>query len=379
MKYKGVMIADIHFGALPVERLYNELEIFLDFIEKKSLDFIVILGDWFDKKINLNSKDAKYSTVFFERICQICIDNDIKLRIIQGTESHDNSQLEVLEILAKNKPVDFKVFYEAEEEELFPDFNVLYVPEEYINSIDEKYGKYMNKKYDMIFGHGMIQEVKFAALIQSSETTMKKAPIFKSKMLCDMCYGPIFFGHIHTKDIFNDRLYYVGSYSRWKFGEEEDKGFYYVKYENDTKEFEAKFIVNDKAMKYDTIEIYEKESGFYKLNTENQIKYIQNLIQSFEYDFLRLQFYIPQGYENENLLINMVNESFGKYKNLKLDFKVNSKIKSKREVEEKINLLLDKYGFIFDNKIDTYTKINKFILEKYNKDISVEKIKEYTI
>ena len=379
MKYKGVMIADIHFGALPVERLYNELEIFLDFIEKKSLDFIVILGDWFDKKINLNSKDAKYSTVFFERICQICIDNDIKLRIIQGTESHDNSQLEVLEILAKNKPVDFKVFYEVEEEELFPDFNVLYVPEEYINSIDEKYGKYMNKKYDMIFGHGMIQEVKFAALIQSSETTMKKAPIFKSKMLCDMCYGPIFFGHIHTKDIFNDRLYYVGSYSRWKFGEEEDKGFYYVKYENDTKEFEAKFIVNDKAMKYDTIEIYEKESGFYKLNTENQIKYIQNLIQSFEYDFLRLQFYISQGYENENLLINMINESFGKYKNLKLDFKVNSKIKSKREVEEKINLLLDKYGFIFDNKIDTYKKINKFILEKYNKDISVEKIKEYTI
>ena len=379
MKYKGVMIADIHFGALPVERLYNELEIFLDFIEKKSLDFIVILGDWFDKKINLNSKDAKYSTVFFERICQICIDNDIKLRIIQGTESHDNSQLEVLEILAKNKPVDFKVFYEVEEEELFPDFNVLYVPEEYINSIDEKYGKYINKKYDMIFGHGMIQEVKFAALIQSSETTMKKAPIFKSKMLCDMCYGPIFFGHIHTKDIFNDRLYYVGSYSRWKFGEEEDKGFYYVKYENDTKEFEAKFIVNNKAMKYDTIEIYEKESGFYKLNTENQIKYIQNLIKSFEYDFLRLQFYIPQGYENENLLINMVNESFGKYKNLKLDFKVNSKIKSKREVEEKINLLLDKYGFIFDNKLDTYTKINKFILEKYNKDISVEKIKEYTI
>ena len=379
MKYKGVMIADIHFGALPVVRLYNELEIFLDFIEKKSLDFIIILGDWFDKKINLNSKDAKYSTVFFERICQICIDNDIKLRIIQGTESHDNSQLEVLEILAKNKPVDFKVFYEVEEEELFPDFNVLYVPEEYINSIDEKYGKYMNKKYDMIFGHGMIQEVKFAALIQSSETTMKKAPIFKSKMLCDMCYGPIFFGHIHTKDIFNDRLYYVGSYSRWKFGEEEDKGFYYVKYENDTKEFEAKFIVNNKAMKYDTIEIYEKESGFYKLNTENQIKYIQNLIQSFEYDFLKLQFYIPKGYENENLLINMINESFGKYKNLKLDFKVNSKIKSKREVEEKINLLLDKYGFIFDNKIDTYTKINKFILEKYNKDISVEKIKEYTI
>ena len=74
----------------------------------------------------------------------------------------------------------------------------------------------------------------------------------------------------------------------------------------------------------------------------------------------------------------MLNESFSKYKNLKLDFKVNSKIKSKREVEEKINLLLDKYGFIFDVKLDSYTKINRFILEKYNKDIPVDKIKEYT-
>lgn len=378
MKYKGVMIADIHFGALPVERLYNELEMFLTFIDKKDIDFIIILGDWFDRKLNLNSKDAKYSTVFFERICQICIDNNIKLRLIQGTESHDNSQLEVLEILAKNKPVDFKVFYEVDEEELFPDFNVLYIPEEYITSIDEKYGKYMNKKYDMIFGHGMVQEVKFAALIQSSETTMKKAPIFKSKMFCDICYGPIFFGHIHMKDVFNDKLFYVGSYSRWKFGEEDDKGFYYVKYDNDTKEFNAEFIINDKAKKYDTIEIYEKESGFFKLNTENQIKYIQKLLNSFEYEYLRIQFYIPEGYENENLLINMLNESFSKYKNLKLDFKVNSKIKSKREVEEKINLLLDKYGFIFDVKIDSYTKINRFIMEKYNRDIPIDKIKEYT-
>ena len=53
----------------------------------------------------------------------------IKIRIIQGTESHDNNQLEILDILAKNKQLDFKIFYEVAEEELFPDFNVLYVPE----------------------------------------------------------------------------------------------------------------------------------------------------------------------------------------------------------------------------------------------------------
>ena len=74
----------------------------------------------------------------------------------------------------------------------------------------------------------------------------------------------------------------------------------------------------------------------------------------------------------------MITESFSKYKNVKLDFKVNSKIKSRKQVEEKINILLERYGFIFDNKIDCYTKIRQFIIEKFNKDISIDKIKDFT-
>ena len=268
MKYKGALIADIHFGALPIDELYDELQIFLNYIDEKPIDFIIILGDWFDRKLNMNSRDAKFSTIAFERICQIAMNNNIKVRMIQGTESHDNNQLEILEILAKNKQIDFKVFYEVGEEELFPNFNVLYIPEEYITSFDEKYGEYVNKTYDMIFGHGVIQEVKFAAYLQQTEKTMKKAPIFKSNMLTNMCLGPIFFGHVHTRDVFHDRVYYVGSYSRWVFGEEDDKGFYVVKYDADNKEYDTKFIINDKAKKYDTLEIYDKDTGFYKLDKE---------------------------------------------------------------------------------------------------------------
>lgn len=378
MKYKGALIADIHFGALPIDDLYNELQMFLDYIDKKDIDFIVILGDWFDRKLNMNSKDAKYSTICFERICQIAMNNNIKVRMIQGTESHDNNQLEILEILAKNKHIDFKVFYEVGEEELFPNFNVLYVPEEYITSFDDKYGKYMNNTYDMIFGHGVIQEVKFAAYLQQTEKTMKKAPIFKSNMLMSICDGPIFFGHVHTRDVFHDRVYYVGSYSRWMFGEEEDKGFYTVKYDDKTKEFETKFIVNQLAKRYDTIEIYDKDTRFYKLDKESQIKYLISILDSIDYDFIRIQFYIPDYYSEYNFLISMITESFSKYKNVKLDFKVNSKIKSRKQVEEKINILLERYGFIFDNKIDCYTKIRQFIIEKFNKDISIDKIKDFT-
>lgn len=378
MKYKGALIADIHFGALPIDDLYEELQMFLNYIDEKPIDFIIILGDWFDRKLNMNSRDAKFSTIAFERICQIAMNNNIKVRMIQGTESHDNNQLEILEILAKNKQIDFKVFYEVGEEELFPDFNVLYIPEEYITSFDDKYGEYVNKTYDMIFGHGVIQEVKFAAYLQQTEKTMKKAPIFKSNMLTNMCLGPIFFGHVHTRDVFHDRVYYVGSYSRWIFGEEEDKGFYMVKYDTDSKEYNAKFIINDKAKKYDTIEIYDKDTGFYKLDKESQIKYIMGLLNNFDYDFIRLQFYIPDDYSDYNFLISILTEAFSKYRNVKLDFKVNSKIKSRKQVEEKINILMERYGFIFDNKIDCYSKIRQFIIEKFNKDISIDKIKDYT-
>ena len=55
MIFSVAVIADIHFGAIPPKQLYAELKSeFLDFVEKRYIDMIVIAGDFYNSVISLN-------------------------------------------------------------------------------------------------------------------------------------------------------------------------------------------------------------------------------------------------------------------------------------------------------------------------------------
>lgn len=371
-------ISDIHFGAFDAEVLFNELkEGFLKPLKKKKeLDLVVITGDYYDKKISHNSKHARYSTLFFTSLISICMDKGAKIRIIQGTESHDNDQLELLEIIAKESKCDIKFIYNVEEEEIFKDLNVLYIPEEYMTDKEEYYGDYFKKSYDMIFGHGMVQEVSFCALSQESATTMSKAPIFKTEVFKEICRGPVMFGHIHTPQVIKDCVYYIGSFSRWTFGEEEAKGYCDITYNISNGYYEVDYIENKLARQFDTIEI-SPSNNFFNKNIEDQINYIHNIAYVSEADFIRLKINLPSDYENERLLIEMIKDTFSRHKNVKILFNSNSKMKTKAEIEEKINKLMDKYDFMFDKTIHYDEKICRYIQERYGRNIPVEKIRDY--
>ena len=88
-------IADIHFGALKTDKLYEQLkERFLRVIDGKRLDMIVFGGDLFHTITSMNYSTAHSVMMFMEEVVDICIQNDIKyIRLIQGTASHDNRQL----------------------------------------------------------------------------------------------------------------------------------------------------------------------------------------------------------------------------------------------------------------------------------------------
>ena len=51
-------------------------------------------------------------------------------------------------------------------------------------------------------------------------------------------------------------------------------------------------------------------------------------------------------------------------------------VKKETEAEDRLNNLMGKYGFVFDDKIAHAEKISRFIKVRDGKDISVEKIKE---
>ena len=368
--YTGVVIADIHMGAIKADILAEELDsIFIKYIEcMKSLDFVMIAGDLFDTKLALNSKHTKRLFSFMKKLMNLCIEKDAKLRIIYGTEYHESNQLSTLQFLMKSK-CDVKIYETVADEELYPDFNVLYVPEEYIKDIDEYYKDFFNNKYDMVIGHGMVNEVAFASKIQTSEVTMLRAPIFNTKKLLDICKGPLFFGHIHKHQCIRDRLYYVGSFSRWCFGEEEPKGFMKVVYTPETKEYTTDFIENTKAKSYNTMVVDYN-------NTTDDMNYVLNMINSVEYDKLRIIFNIPENHENPLLLSSMITDTFSKYKDIKIVINNNYKEKRKK-MEQELKKLQLTFDFMMDDGMSVEEKICKFIKIKYNIDISIDEMREY--
>lgn len=378
--YSCVTLSDIHFGAQDPEKLYNELkEGVLKYIyELPVIDLVTINGDFYDSKISLDSKHAKFSMLFMKVLLELSRDKKFKVRMIKGTKSHDNDQLKVLEMINKDNIYDFRIIYTIESELLFPDLKVLYIPEEYVEDADVFYKPYIeNKNYDLIFFHGMIAEAMYIGKHQESEVTMTKAPVFELTYLTDACYGPVMAGHIHTPMNIGEKFYYTGSYSNWMFGDgENEKGFYHLLYTPIDKTYEMTFIQNKLASKYETITLDVD-------NIKEDIKRVTDLLFLLEntareernVDYLRFKITIPDDYSNTQLLINTCKEMYARNKNVKLVFNNVNRTKQEKEIKEKINLLMDKYGFIFDKTISYENKIMLFIKEKYNRDISEEFIR----
>ncbi len=373
----GAIISDLHCGAFPADIWYNELSKgFLKKISKAPiLDFIIISGDFFDTKISVNSQYAKMGLKFFTKLLKICKEKNCKLRVIKGTESHDNKQLEIFDELDEAVGCDFRIIYTVEKEWLFHDLKVLYLPEEYIDSVDEYYGEFFKDTYNLIIGHGLVDKAAFIATIQESESTHPKAAIFKTALLNKICNGPIYFGHIHKPMVVN-KFRYVGSYSRWAFGEEEDKGYYMLYITPKTGKFRDEFIVNDIARRFDTVKVEVTSSIFHKSEGEI-VEYMMELANTLRKDFIRLEINIPEDFPNPLLLTTMLMEFFNKYKNVKLKINNNTKLRQKKKTEEQVILLLEKFNFIFDKSKQPEEKISKFIKIQYDKNISIERIREY--
>ena len=370
--FNVVVIADIHFGAIRPEQLYTELkESFLDFIKDKYLDMIVIAGDFFNSIISLNSQSALKAFKFMRELVEICEKNEIKyVRIIEGTLSHDNLQILNFQNYESNKKVDFKVITTVREESLSNGLNILYLPEEYMEDPISYYKDYIckpSKYYDFIFGHGMFKETSFVK--DDSESMISKAPIWDSKFLSSICRGPIFFGHIHTSQIIRKHIYYTGSFSRWVYGQEEDKGFYIFTYHMETGKYLTEFIVNKLARRFDTTKVFLEKA----LETQTVDELIKRL-KFFKVDNLRIQVLVEALQKDYSLPISIMKEYFtGKpgYKFELIDLREKDQ---HQQMEEKINKLSSDYEFLFDDNLPVQTKIHKFIKRKYEKDVSEEKI-----
>ena len=126
-KVKGIFLADIHIGDMPREQLKHEFEsLIYPYLEKNKIDFVIFAGDYFGHKLYLNDENTKLATEILQEIDNR-LNPETKVRMVYGTESHEENQYGPIQGIMGHR--DFKVIYHVCEEELFPEMNVLYLPE----------------------------------------------------------------------------------------------------------------------------------------------------------------------------------------------------------------------------------------------------------
>ena len=134
----------------------------------------------------------------------------------------------------------------------------------------------------------------------------------------------------------NDNVSYVGSFSRWIFGEEEDKGFYQLSCDPEKEEYKKTFVINEKALKYVTYTFGYNDSVF--SSTEEMEKTAQKTLNNrikYQIDRMRVIFNIPVGYENPEALIKFFTNRFKDEKYIKVEFS-NGYVEQKKNTDKTV-------------------------------------------
>ena len=381
MKYTGYVISDIHIGSKNIENLYEEYKkIFIENLKKDNVDFVIICGDYFDHKLFLNEKDSAYAYAMMVDIIE-ATNKDTKIRLVYGTESHECNQYEIISKLSTIYNRDIKVIKYVTDEFLYQDLHILYLPEEHLHNKDEYYSKYFenDKTYDYIFGHGVIREAmkEAATQIETQSKKRKTVPVFSTAELRRICKGETYFGHYHVNCDMDD-VFYVGSFSRWQFGEEEAKGFYKITCDTTKNKYKHEFIENTIAPVYKTISFgYENKVFESHDDMEKSLNRIDDIFKDNILDHVRFVFNIPSDYEDPEFLMLYLKERYKFNNNVKLEI-TNGYIDMKRKQQkEEVKKESDKYSFIFDRSMSLEDKTSYFIKIEYNRDIPSDIISAY--
>lgn len=340
--YKIVSIADIHMGVLDPLYMYTELKKqFVDKLINLDFDILAICGDLFDSRFMSNNPIISYTIQLVEDIVNLCANKNATLIIINGTQSHDNGQLSLFYHHMQNPNIDVRII-EKIQFELVKGLNILCIPELYGISEEEYNNVLFNSgRYDLCLLHGT-----FRGSFKGSEISTlnsNHAPIFAINSFCN-CAGPILMGHYHIAGCYEEYAYYNGSPLRFKFGEEEEKGFMITLYNPNTRKHYTELIPIDSYI-YNTINI----DHLIKSDPKEIISYIKRIKEEQHIDFIRVQF------NNANENMNIVRNYFRNSSNIKLQ-ELNKKDKQIQQIDQTILEQNMQYSYILDNNISDYDK-----------------------
>ena len=245
------VVFDIHLGhrrtpiAVTVKSIKRDIAIMV-----KKVSIIFFTGDVFDDLLRLPTNDAITSLMLIQWILNICRSNNVSIRVLEGTQSHDWEQSKLFMTLAG---VDDDVKWVNKLEMEYVEkigMNVLFIPDEWRNShidILKDARKCLAdnnvSKVDLIFMHGTFEHV-----VPNGVNIPCHSPLDYSQLVKHWVYS----GHIHTGGV-DGKVHSGVSYERLIHGEEHPKGYLMCEFNNDV--VTNVFVENKTAYPYKTITI----------------------------------------------------------------------------------------------------------------------------
>lgn len=259
-----LVLSDIHLGhprTRTKEIIGSLVAFFNDFSldsEWKYLDVIFIAGDLFDGSIDFDSLEMLEFLFFFNRLMDFCEKLNIKLRVLEGTPSHDVKQpANLVPMTSGYKNLDFR-YVETMEVEVFEDLGItcLYVNDEYAGSAkkaQEQIASYLNeiglKKVDIAIMHGMFR-------YQVPELASDRLK-YDEDFFLSIVKSYINIGHVHKFSKFS-RIIAQGSFERLCHGEEEEKGAVLIVLDEEHGD-QFYFLENKLSKIYKTLQVRYKD------------------------------------------------------------------------------------------------------------------------
>lgn len=339
-----VHISDLHFGAFDPKTQYTILkEQFLDqIIQIQKLDVIAVDGDLFDHKVMSNSDASMYACILINNLVDIARAKGSTLVLLHGTYSHDFDQLKLFYHYLDDPSVDIRIITSIQFE-IIKGARVLCIPELY--GVDESvYQKFFFHSgwYDEAFVHGTFQGSVYGNTVGNGRLLTPEDFIY--------CTGVAIAGHVHKSGCFNGFFYYCGCPYRWKFGEEEEKGFLLLSHDLDTQIHYVEFEKIE-SFRYDTIFLDELVSN----DPKQIIDYINRLKEEQGIDYIKVRFRVPISGENKIILNNYYRNS----KNTFLEFMERKEIEeSKREEQIRQDA---QYQYLTDPSLSDFERFVRFV------------------
>lgn len=355
-----VHIADIHFDAMNPKLQYDILreQFIIPISQIPKLDIISIDGDLFDHKVMSNSDASMYACKFVDDLVCICREKNTTLIILHGTASHDNMQLKLFYHYMEDPTVDVRVIINIQFE-IIKGARILCIPELY--GIDESiYQRFFFHSgwYDEAFVHGTFKGAVYGNNVGNGRLLTPEDFIY--------CRGVAIAGHVHKSGCFNGFFYYCGCPYRWRFGEEEEKGFLILSHDLDTHIHYVQFEKIE-SFRYDTIYLDELISE----DPKRIIDYINNLRINQGIDFIKVRFRFPIEGSNKTIINNYYRNNPNTFVEF-MDVKEVEEQKKEQMIKQNAQ-----YNYLIDNSISDFERFVRYVNESEGYEfINVQKLTE---